>query len=430
MFLCLKGEGERLSHAVGCAFSACVEAKKQRDALCSVQANFHNKNKSVFEKVGTFRDPKNSKLSSEPSGSESSFSTDATPTPSSSKSTAKQANNRRVFGVVKNPIPEEEEWAPGQDENDGERSTDLKTASQVQPESAIERIHVPLCVLERMLSMKEFSKLNSKHDLPFSDRSKRQNRTMNMKYSVSASEKLFNPETTASQTSKPLKPLDTNSAIEEATSSINTNTHVAANMQSQFADNFDDSFTQSSTNYSNSISTKTTAADFNIPSSFSVPSFTNIPAPTPPSHSNAISGHRPSPVSPNQNSFDASMDATRHSPFSSHHDVSLTSVNNPDLNRQQQTDSAVLASQPKLSSTNPFYNFVSSSNQENSMNNNCNSQQILSSSHITNVSSSSSGLPSSNSQVTLDWSKAAAIQVTTTTSSYSVTNPFNNQIVH
>ena len=447
--VCLKGEGERLSHAVGCAFSACVEAKKQRDALCSVQANFHNKNKSVFEKVGTFRDPKNTKLSASDassSGLHSDSSEVATSTSSASAGNGKLATSKptskRVFGVVKNPIPEDEEWTPGQDENDsgGDKSNDPKAASssstQAQPDSAIERIHVPVTVLERMSSMKEFSKLNSKHDLPFSERSKRRNRTMNMKYSASASENLFNPD---SASSAPLRPMDTNSAVEASTNSSVT-PGAAPNIQTAFADNFDDSFTQSTTKYTNS-EPSSKEVDFNIPSSFSVPSFTSIPPP-PPKHVNAMSGHRPVPSTPQQSSLIATSSA-HYSFFSSpppQTDLASTpSVNNVHLSKQSpQTTSTSSQPQPKLSSTNPFYNFVSPSNQENSINvcNSSSSSQILSSSHIT-TNSSPSVPPWSNSQVTTDWSKAARANATNQTvmtshsmTSYSVTNPFNNQSVH
>ena len=47
-------QGERLSHAVGCAFAVCLERKQKRDKDCSVTMNFDNKN-STFTRLGSFR---------------------------------------------------------------------------------------------------------------------------------------------------------------------------------------------------------------------------------------------------------------------------------------------------------------------------------------------------------------------------------------
>nr|CAD7443405.1 unnamed protein product [Timema bartmani] len=43
-FLALKESGERLSHAVGCAFAACLERKQRRDKECGVTMTFDSKN--------------------------------------------------------------------------------------------------------------------------------------------------------------------------------------------------------------------------------------------------------------------------------------------------------------------------------------------------------------------------------------------------
>ncbi|KAL0267048.1 UNVERIFIED_CONTAM: hypothetical protein PYX00_009417 [Menopon gallinae] len=53
-FLALKESGERLSHAVGCAFAACLERKQKRDKECGVTMTFDSKN-SVFTRSGSFR---------------------------------------------------------------------------------------------------------------------------------------------------------------------------------------------------------------------------------------------------------------------------------------------------------------------------------------------------------------------------------------
>ena len=47
-------KGERLSHAVGCAFAVCLERKQKRDKECSVTMNFDSSN-STFTRSGSFR---------------------------------------------------------------------------------------------------------------------------------------------------------------------------------------------------------------------------------------------------------------------------------------------------------------------------------------------------------------------------------------
>lgn len=49
-------QGERLSHAVGCAFAACLERKQKRDKECGVTMNFDTSN-STFTRTGSFRQP-------------------------------------------------------------------------------------------------------------------------------------------------------------------------------------------------------------------------------------------------------------------------------------------------------------------------------------------------------------------------------------
>jgi numb-like protein len=53
-FLALRESGERLSHAVGCAFAACLERKQKRDKECGVTMTFDPKN-STFTRTGSFR---------------------------------------------------------------------------------------------------------------------------------------------------------------------------------------------------------------------------------------------------------------------------------------------------------------------------------------------------------------------------------------
>lgn len=49
-------QGERLSHAVGCAFAACLERKQRRDKECGVTMTFDSKT-STFTRSGSFRQP-------------------------------------------------------------------------------------------------------------------------------------------------------------------------------------------------------------------------------------------------------------------------------------------------------------------------------------------------------------------------------------
>lgn len=53
-FLASKDSGERLSHAVGCAFAVCLERKQRRDKECGVTMTFDMKN-STFTRTGSFR---------------------------------------------------------------------------------------------------------------------------------------------------------------------------------------------------------------------------------------------------------------------------------------------------------------------------------------------------------------------------------------
>ncbi|XP_028995382.1 protein numb homolog isoform X2 [Betta splendens] len=53
-FMAIKDSGERLSHAVGCAFAACLERKQKREKECGVTATFAN-NGTTFYREGSFR---------------------------------------------------------------------------------------------------------------------------------------------------------------------------------------------------------------------------------------------------------------------------------------------------------------------------------------------------------------------------------------
>lgn len=60
-------QGERLSHAVGCAFAACLERKQRREKECGVTASF-DASRTSFVREGSFR--ANSSCSQQGSSSE------------------------------------------------------------------------------------------------------------------------------------------------------------------------------------------------------------------------------------------------------------------------------------------------------------------------------------------------------------------------
>uniref|UniRef100_A0A8C5SD08 Numb-like protein n=1 Tax=Laticauda laticaudata TaxID=8630 RepID=A0A8C5SD08_LATLA len=66
-FLALKDSGERLSHAVGCAFAACLERKQKREKECGVTASF-DASRTSFAREGSFRLPGPPAPTTRPSG--------------------------------------------------------------------------------------------------------------------------------------------------------------------------------------------------------------------------------------------------------------------------------------------------------------------------------------------------------------------------
>ncbi|XP_022160184.1 protein numb-like isoform X2 [Myzus persicae] len=64
-FVALKESGDRLSHAVGCAFQECLIRKNKREEDCSVTMNYDPKT-SVFTRTGSFRTPSLTEQQSEP----------------------------------------------------------------------------------------------------------------------------------------------------------------------------------------------------------------------------------------------------------------------------------------------------------------------------------------------------------------------------
>jgi len=53
-FMATRDSGERLSHAVGCAFALCLEKKQKRDKECAVQMSYDHQ-QNTFTRFGSFR---------------------------------------------------------------------------------------------------------------------------------------------------------------------------------------------------------------------------------------------------------------------------------------------------------------------------------------------------------------------------------------
>nr|XP_032820914.1 numb-like protein [Petromyzon marinus] len=66
-FLARRDSGERLSHAVGCAFAECLERKRQRELGCSVTATF-DESRTTFSREGSFRVPSATELARQGEG--------------------------------------------------------------------------------------------------------------------------------------------------------------------------------------------------------------------------------------------------------------------------------------------------------------------------------------------------------------------------
>ncbi|CAG2062274.1 unnamed protein product [Timema podura] len=111
-FLALKESGERLSHAVGCAFAACLERKQRRDKECGVTMTFDSKN-STFTRTGSFR-------------------------------------QTSITERLQDPL----------DDKVGEDPADQPPVKQVFNPHAIERPHATLSMLQRQGSFRGFTQLN------------------------------------------------------------------------------------------------------------------------------------------------------------------------------------------------------------------------------------------------------------------------------
>ncbi|XP_050526946.1 protein numb isoform X2 [Daktulosphaira vitifoliae] len=129
-FVALKESGDRLSHAVGCAFQECLIRKNKREEECSVTMNYDPKT-SVFTRTGSFRTQSLTEQLSEPS-----VPLNAPPQPPAFLI----QNNKDITSSIK-PLQQ--------------NSTTPKVDTK-----AIERPHATLSMLQRQGSFRGFSQLN------------------------------------------------------------------------------------------------------------------------------------------------------------------------------------------------------------------------------------------------------------------------------
>ncbi|XP_077174562.1 numb-like protein isoform X2 [Paroedura picta] len=147
-FLALKDSGERLSHAVGCAFAACLERKQKREKECGVTASF-DATRTSFAREGSFR------LPGPPASSARS---------SSSSSGARPPQDRKKAEATVVPVPP----APAQpgSASPPQGATSPEEKAELGGPHAIPRRHAPLEQLVRQGSFRGFPTLSQKNS-PF-----------------------------------------------------------------------------------------------------------------------------------------------------------------------------------------------------------------------------------------------------------------------
>ncbi|VVC45487.1 NUMB domain,PTB/PI domain,PH domain-like [Cinara cedri] len=129
-FVALKESGDRLSHAVGCAFQECLIRKNKREEDCSVTMNYDPKT-SVFTRTGSFRTPSLTEQQSEPN-----IPLNAPPQPPPFLQSYNKDIPTSIKQLQQNP-------------------TTPKVSTK-----AIERPHATLSMLQRQGSFRGFSQLN------------------------------------------------------------------------------------------------------------------------------------------------------------------------------------------------------------------------------------------------------------------------------
>ncbi|XP_054855531.1 numb-like protein isoform X2 [Eublepharis macularius] len=146
-FLALKDSGERLSHAVGCAFAACLERKQKREKECGVTASF-DATRTSFAREGSFRLPG-------PPGPPTTRSSGARPPQDRKKAEA------AVVPVAPSPAPAQPDSA-----SPPQGATSPEEKAEVGAPHVIPRRHAPLEQLVRQGSFRGFPTLSQKNS-PF-----------------------------------------------------------------------------------------------------------------------------------------------------------------------------------------------------------------------------------------------------------------------
>ncbi|XP_067317670.1 numb-like protein [Anolis sagrei] len=143
-FLALKDSGERLSHAVGCAFAACLERKQKREKECGVTASF-DATRTSFAREGSFR--LTGPAATRPSG-------------------ARPPQERKKAEAV--AVPAAPPPAPAQPASASppQGATSPEEKAEVGSAHAIPRRHAPLEQLVRQGSFRGFPTLSQKNS-PF-----------------------------------------------------------------------------------------------------------------------------------------------------------------------------------------------------------------------------------------------------------------------
>ncbi|XP_037323486.2 numb-like protein isoform X2 [Pungitius pungitius] len=144
-FMALKDSGERLSHAVGCAFAACLERKQRREKECGVTASF-DASRTSFVREGSFRS-----------------------NPSCQQSGAGERDDRLLQEQKKEPPPAIPALPPGA-ASPPEGAAAAAASPMERPEPggphAIPRRHAPIEQLVRQGSFRGFPALSQKNS-PF-----------------------------------------------------------------------------------------------------------------------------------------------------------------------------------------------------------------------------------------------------------------------
>lgn len=146
-FLALKESGERLSHAVGCAFAVCLERKQKRDRDCSVTMNFDKEN-STFTRTGSFRQQTLTEKLQDTTNVNNNVNNATVTTPSSNIPSLPNIPANAVININNSNDYNRKENIP------------LRTTPKIHT-SAIERPHATISMLQRQGSFRGLSHLNS-----------------------------------------------------------------------------------------------------------------------------------------------------------------------------------------------------------------------------------------------------------------------------